>query len=127
MARGARNALSGVGGGARRVAAALITAVLEQGSRPGILGADYDSSRREWSDFFTALFGARWTRTSNRRWRRFVAAAKAGDGRRRRRRRRAAGDPAGGLDLPRDLLRACVPHCSAEQREVIRNRIQACQ
>lgn len=37
-----------------------------------------------------------------------------------------AGNPAS-LALPRDLLRACVPHCSAEQRETIRARIQSCQ
>ena len=104
--------------------AALITAVLEQGSRLGILGADYDSSP-EWSDCFTALFGALDAHLAALE--RFVAAAKAGDKRRRRRRRRRRAIPAGGLDLPRDLLRACVPHCSAEQREVIRNRIQACQ
>ena len=42
--------------GAGASLAALLTAVLEQGSRLGILGADYDSSP-EWSDCFTALFG----------------------------------------------------------------------
>ena len=104
--------------------AALITAVLEQGSRLGILGADYDSSP-EWSDCFTALFGALDAHLAALE--RFVAAAKAGDKKAAAAAKAAAGDPAGGLDLPRDLLRACVPHCSAEQREVIRNRIQACQ
>ena len=39
---------------------------------------------------------------------------------------RAANEP-NGLELPRDLLRACVPHCSAEQREIVRERIQSCQ
>ena len=36
--------------------ALLLCAVLEQGSRLGILGADYDSSP-EWSDCFTTMFG----------------------------------------------------------------------
>ena len=104
--------------------AALITAVLEQGSRLGILGADYDSSP-EWSDCFTALFGVMDAHLSVLE--RFVAAARSGDAKAAAAAKAAAGDPAGGLDLPRDLLRACVPHCSAEQRDVIRNRIQACQ
>ncbi len=104
--------------------AALITAVLEQGSRLGILGADYDSSP-EWSDCFTALFGVMDAHLAALE--RFVAAVKSGDRKAAAAEKAAAGDPPGGLDLPRDLLRACVPHCSAEQREVIRNRIQACQ
>ena len=104
--------------------AALITAVLEQGSRLGILGADYDSSP-EWSDCFTTLFHVLDTHLATLQT--FVAAGKAGDKKAAAAAKTAAGDPAGGLDLPRDLLRACVPHCSAEQREVIRNRIQACQ
>ena len=104
--------------------ASLITAVLEQGARLGILGADYDSSP-EWSDCFTALFGVMDAHLSVLE--RFVAAVKSGDKKAAAAARAAAGDPAGGLDLPRDLLRACVPHCSAEQRDVIRNRIQACQ
>jgi DNA topoisomerase 2-associated protein PAT1 len=29
--------------------------------------------------------------------------------------------------VPRDLLRACVPHCSPDQRDTIRNRITSCQ
>jgi len=104
--------------------AALITAVLEQGSRLGILGADYDSSP-EWSDCFTTLFGVLDKHLAMLE--EFVAAGKAGDKKAAAAAKASAGDPSGGLDLPRDLLRACVPHCSAEQREIIRNRIQACQ
>ena len=98
--------------------------MLEQGSRLGILGADYDSSP-EWSDCFTTLFGVMDAHLAALE--RYVAAVKSGDRKAAAAAKAAAGDPAGGLDLPRDLLRACVPHCSAEQREVIRNRIQACQ
>ena len=99
------------------------TAVLEQGSRLGILGADYDSSP-EWSDCFTALFGVLDGHLAALQA--HVEATKAGDKKAAAAAMAAAGNP-DGLDLPRDLLRACVPHCSAEQRDVIRNRIQSCQ
>ena len=103
--------------------AALLTAVLEQGSRLGILGADYDSSP-EWSDCFTTLFGILDAQLATLQT--HVEATKAGDKKAAAQALAAAGG-AGRLDLPRDLLRACVPHCSAEQRETIRNRIQSCQ
>ena len=103
--------------------AALLCAVLEQGSRLGILGADYDSSP-EWSDCFTTLFGILDAQLATLQT--YVEATKGGD----KKAAAAALATAGGadkLDLPRDLLRACVPHCSAEQRETIRERIQSCQ
>ena len=103
--------------------AALLTAVLEQGSRLGILGADYDSSP-EWSDCFTTLFGILDAQLATLQT--HVEATKAGDKKAAAQALAVAGG-AGRLDLPRDLLRACVPHCSAEQRETIRNRIQSCQ
>ena len=109
--------------GAGASLAALLTAVLEQGSRLGILGADYDSSP-EWSDCFTALFGVLDGHLAALQT--HVEATKAGDKKAAVAAAAAAGNP-DGLDLPRDLLRACVPHCSAEQRDVIRNRIQSCQ
>jgi DNA topoisomerase 2-associated protein PAT1 len=103
--------------------ASLLCAVLEQGSRLGILGADYDSSP-EWSDCFTTLFGILDAQLATLQT--YVEATKGGD----KKAAAAALATAGGadkLDLPRDLLRACVPHCSAEQRETIRERIQSCQ
>ena len=103
--------------------AQLLRAVLEQGSRLGILGADYDSSP-EWSDCFTTLFGILDAQLATLQT--HVEATKAGDKKAAAQALAAAGG-AGRLDLPRDLLRACVPHCSAEQRETIRNRIQSCQ
>ena len=103
--------------------AGLIRAVLEQGSRLGILGADYDSSP-EWSDCFAALFAILDEHLAILQTK--VEATRAGDAKKAAAALRAANEP-NGLELPRDLLRACVPHCSAEQREIVRERIQSCQ
>ena len=103
--------------------AQLFCAVLEQGSRLGILGADYDASP-EWSDCFSTLFTILDAHLAVLQ--EHVTARKAGDKRAAAAALEKAGNPAE-LDLPRDLLRACVPHCSAEQREAIRSRIQSCQ
>jgi DNA topoisomerase 2-associated protein PAT1 len=99
--------------------ALLLCAVLEQGSRLEILGADYDTSP-EWSDCFCTLFGILDANLSTLQEQ--VAASKGGD-----KKAAAATDNTEKLAVPRGLLRACVPHCSAEQRETIRARIQSCQ
>ncbi|EEH58067.1 uncharacterized protein MICPUCDRAFT_67350 [Micromonas pusilla CCMP1545] len=111
-------AASGPGAGM----ASLARAVLEQGSRLGILGADYDASP-EWSDCFTTLFNILDAHLATLE--KYHVAAKGGE----KKLAASIAERAGAekLELPRDLLRACVPHCTAEQRETIRVRIQSCQ